>query len=219
MKIVRVEQGTDEWDRIRVGKITASMMDSVFAASGTKSYDVALNNLVCDLQGVDRFFTEDEPWFEMGKLHEPDAIFAYELRHGVDTWRDAFLIHNDYEWLGCSPDFLIGDPPTEGGEVKCRRYVASYMDAIHAPDNKYQRLGRAYFLQIQTAMLITGFDRWKLVNYYIGGENAAPREADRDILRDDAMIERILERAKEFYATAKAFADKTRPGKAAEVNT
>ena len=209
MKIVKVEQGTDAWDQVRVGKVTASMMDSVFAAPGTKSYDVAMNNLVCDLQGVERFFADDEPWFAHGKEHEAEAIFAYELRHGVDTWRDVFLIHDELPWLGCSPDFLIGEPPTEGGEVKCRRYVASYMDSIHAPENRYQRLGRAYFLQIQTAMLITGFERWTLVNYYIGGENAAPREADRDILRDDAMIERILERSKEFYATAQALAHST----------
>lgn len=209
MRIIRVEQNTPEWDALHVGRVTASMLDAVFAKPDTKAYQAALDTLACDLAGVPRFAEEDKPWFEHGREHEPDALMMLSMRLDMDPWRDAFLIHVEHDWLGCSPDWLVGpdEHPTAGGEIKCRKTWDTYWSAIRAKPNKYQRMGRGYYLQVQAAMAIAGFDVWGYGNYYIGGNVAAPRMAYREIERDDAMISEIVERASEFYETAKIAAE------------
>ena len=205
MRILRIEPNSPEWDGVRKGRITASMMDNVFAKPGSAKHDKYLSALAHDLAGIEAFDDpRNEPWFEHGREYEQDAIFAYELRHQVDTWRDAVLVHENLPWLSATPDFLIGPDgdPYAGGEVKCRRTAKTYFEAIHGGTEKYQRLSRQYYLQVQTAMAISGFDEWIFVNYWPGGDKAAPRESDRLIYRDDEMIREILDKAANFYADA-----------------
>ena len=201
MKIVRVQQNTEEWLAIRRGRVTASIMDAVFAKPETQLYQKTIETLADELNGED-VWHEDAPWMEFGKKHEGDARLAYEWKYDCSTWNDCFLIHDDWPWLGCSPDFLIGpeSAPERGGEIKCRKSLDTYYQAVRSTQGKWLGLNRAYYLQIQTALAITGFETWDYCNYYINHEQQVQKLHVREIPRDDRGIDEIIERAVAFRA-------------------
>ena len=66
----------------------------------------------------------EEPPFEgndmtaYGTEHEPDAVFAYEAHTGALTEETGFWVHPEHDWLGASPDRLVGDAGLL--EAKCK---------------------------------------------------------------------------------------------------
>jgi len=201
MKIVRTEQGSHEWDELHRARVTASNVYRIFAKPETATYRDYLQLMVDDLEGEPRW-SEDFPWFEHGKRYEGDARLAYEWKYDCSTWNDCFLIHDDWPWLGCSPDFLIGpeSAPERGGEIKCRKSLDTYYQAVRSTQGKWLGLNRAYYLQIQTALAITGFETWDYCNYYINHEQQVQKLHVREIPRDDRGIDEIIERAVAFRA-------------------
>lgn len=174
-------------------------MDKVFAKPGTKASKDYMRMLALDLLGEDRF-EEDAPWFEHGKKYEGQARMAWEWKHGIHTWNDAFLVHDDFDWLGCSPDLLTGPEtaPESGGEIKCRKTLDSYLSAKNASGGRYGGLTRGYYLQIQCCLGITGFESWRYLNYYINEDRGEQKLSEREVLRDESTIDEILERSAAF---------------------
>lgn len=201
MRILRVEQQTHEWDELHRGRVTASNVGRIFAGPKTKAYQSYFQLMVDDLNGEDRWH-EDFPWFEHGKKYEGDARLAYEWRYECSTWNDCFLIHDEWDWLGCSPDFLIGPESAleGGGEIKCRKRLDTYLEAVSRTTGKWLGLTRDYYLQIQTAMLITGFEVWDYCNYYLDRKHHIQKLHCREIPRNEAVIDEIIERAVAFRA-------------------
>jgi len=145
-----IAQGSDEWRQQRCGMLTASRIGDIRArikSGWGASRANLLAQLVCErLTGkpVESFESVD---MRRGTELEPLARAAYEARTGYMVERAEFTIHPMFEWLGASPDGLIGADGLV--EIKClnaANHIAMLQGAGHSK----------YIDQVQTQLLCTG---------------------------------------------------------------
>jgi len=229
-RIVRVEQGSDEWLALRRSRITASRLADVMAAPETKRYKKYQREKVLELLGNTN--VEESPeWARHGRENEPKAIAGYEWRYEVDVEHNVFLIHKEYDWLGGSPDMLhIVDPkavtagqsvrtagPVElnriepdeyddGGEIKCRALFKNYKAARDQAE-RYKGMKQSAPAcdrhQLQGNMWLTGWSRWWYVNFYIGDnlDGGMTQKIHRvEYARDQKLIDLMEIRCLKFMA-------------------
>jgi putative phage-type endonuclease len=120
MNIIRtMEQGSQEWLDMRLGKVTASRIKDVMTngrgGNPSKTSETYMMDLIAE-----RLTGESKPFFEndamkWGTETEPQARAMFELREGLEVEEVAFIEHS--EFIGMSPDGLIGDDGLL--EVKC----------------------------------------------------------------------------------------------------
>jgi len=202
-RIVRVEQGSDEWLDLRRTRITCSRLGDVCAGKDTKRYIQYRKEKVLELLGHKQ--VEETPeWAAHGKENEPMALKGYQWRYEQLIEHNVFLIHNDYDWLACSPDFLHKPDYEEGGEIKCRALYKNYRK--HKTDaEEFEGYARAIPAsnrhQVQGAMWLTGMNHWWYVNYYLGPdfEGVAVQRIHRvAVPRDQKLIDKMEARCLEF---------------------
>src|ERR1044072_8526340 len=102
-----IEQGTDEWRALRLGKVTASRVADIVAKTKT-GYSTSRANyaaqLICErLTGVptETFTNAAMQW---GTDMEPEARAAYEFNRAAKVEQVAFVPHPTIADAGCSPD-------------------------------------------------------------------------------------------------------------------
>lgn len=105
-----LEQGTDEWLRVRAGKITGSEFYPLISASTGKGRGGHIN--YCRKKAVEKICGIETATFKSGAMlqgteREPYARMAYELLKGVEVEQVGFVELNEY--VGCSPDGLVGE--------------------------------------------------------------------------------------------------------------
>ena len=206
-KLVRTTAGSDEWLALRRGRLTASHAGDWIAGKNTKRYQNFLMLKVMELLGYEEE-EEDAPWFEHGKAMEPYARAAYEWKTGIDTDNNAFLIHSEHDWLGCSPDGLWLPNFSGAIEIKCRAKLQTYLSKV-AEQRRTGKIESAYRPQVQCQLLVTGLDSIDFVNYYHDDEQRIRKLDIFTVERDEGLISRIEERAIEFmtecYSRAEMF--------------
>jgi putative phage-type endonuclease len=146
-----MEQGSDEWHQIRLGKVTASRVADVMAKTKTgpsASRMSYMAELLCErLTGTpsDFFINDAMRW---GTEKEPEARLAYSFHHDADVTEIAFVDHPTIAMAGASPDGLIGDDGLM--EIKCPN-TATHLDTLARgkPAGKY-------VTQMQWQMACTG---------------------------------------------------------------
>jgi putative phage-type endonuclease len=102
-----IEQGTNEWMQMRIGKLTASRMVDAKAKKDTAAYKNYLAQLVAErLTGQigESFSNSAMAW---GTEHEPLARAEYEILTDCSVEQVAFIDHPNIEWCGASPDGIV----------------------------------------------------------------------------------------------------------------
>jgi len=202
-RIVAVEQGSDEWDELRRNRVTCSRLADVMAKPTTKRYKQYQNEKVKELLGY-RHVEESPEWARHGRENEPKAIAAYEWKYEVDVEHDLFLISDKHDWLAGSPDLLHLPNYDEGGEIKCRalfKNYRKYRDIAVKNDGTTRAVPAENRHQVQGHMMLTGFDWWWFINYYLGVDKdglPVQKIIRARVSRDDALIEQMEERCQEF---------------------
>lgn len=113
-------QGSDEWLKIRCGKVTASRVADVIAKTKTgvsaSRAKYAGELIVERLTGMpaERFTNGAMAW---GTEQEPEARSTYEYYFGVTVEEIGFVSHRDIADTGASPDGLVGYDGMV--EIKC----------------------------------------------------------------------------------------------------
>ena len=214
-RIIKVEQGSDEWLALRRSRITASRLGDVMAGKDTKRYQKYRREIVLELLGNEN--VEESPeWARHGRENEPKAVAGYEWKYNVDVEHNVFLIHNEYDWLGASPDMLhtteAEDEYDDGGEIKCRALFKNYKarrTQARLYEGQTQAIPACDRHQVQGNMWLTGWSRWWYVDFYIGDdlEGGLVQKIHRvAVKRDqkliDAMEIRCLKFMKECYEMA-----------------
>lgn len=225
-RIIRVEQGSDEWLALRRSRITASRLGDVMAGKDTKRYKKYRREKVLELLGNEN--VEESPeWARHGRENEPKAIAGYEYKYEVDVEHDIFMISNKYDWLAASPDMLQVAKPLvvegvevlppedefdQGGEIKCRALYKNYkIERQRAIDHKGKTTAAPACdrHQVQGNIWVSDWRFWWFVNYYIGDdlEGGLVNKIHRvGIPRDDKLIAAMEIRAlgfmKECYELA-----------------
>jgi putative phage-type endonuclease len=187
-----IEQGSEEWLKIRLGKVTASGVADVLAK--TKSgVSASRGNYLIKLAiqrvtgVVEETYTNDA--MQWGKDHEDQARVAYEVASCNFVDQVAFVDHPTIKWFGASPDGLVNDDGLV--EIKCPN------SATHWSYIKDDGPPTKYYIQMQAQMACTGRSWCDFVSY-------DPRMPERSqlfikrVMREDSYIAEMEAEIKKF---------------------
>ncbi len=143
-----VEQNTDEWLALRVGKMTGSAFSKIMANYGkafgepAKKYAVSIAIEQITGNGVSSGYSNEH--MERGHEQEPLARMAYEQQMFCDVGNGGFFEFGD---IGCSPDGLVGD----NGLIE----IKSVLPSTHYDVIRKQAFDPKYKWQLSSNLKIT----------------------------------------------------------------
>lgn len=169
-----IEQRTDEWFAERAGKITASRMHDVmverergFFKSGPRKglpkpqalalVDYAHQLAAERLTGKPRKQVKAAA-LAWGQTVEPAALAAYQAETGVIVEVAGFSVHPKYDFIGASPDFLVGTDG--GGEIKSPESSEVHLETL------INGLPEEHIEQIQGGIWVKDRKWWDFVSYH-----------------------------------------------------
>lgn len=160
-----VEQGTEEWLKLRLGVPTASNFDRIMTPK-KQQLSSAADTFIAELIGEklspympERAETYTSRAMEWGKQTEEEARRFYAMDQNATPTNGGFCTTDDGR-LGASPDFLIGDDGC--GELKCPQpgtHVQYLIDGV---------LPEAYKCQVHGHLIVTGRQWCDFMSYSMG---------------------------------------------------
>ena len=190
---VAVEQGSNAWHQMRLGKVTASRVADILAKTKTGPSASRQNYLIeLAIQRTTGIIQESysNSAMEWGTQTEPQARVAYEVKSGNFVDQVAFIDHPTIQWFGCSPDGIVGEGLIE---IKCPN------SATHWEYFKAKEPPKKYFIQMQAQMAVTGAKWCDFVSF-------DPRMPDRSQLlivridKDETFIAEMEAEIKKFLS-------------------
>lgn len=187
----QVEQGSEEWDRIRCGRFTSSEIHNIMD-SGTR--DMTLEELkarpksgkgskTTKVPDHSKLSTAAETYIftkvaetltgkiqsssyafplVYGKELEGEAVEYFEKRTGFETEVVGFQVFGDH--AGGSPDRFVGE--NEGLEIKCPYTSKEQVKYLMLTDQwDLKRNHPDYYWQCMSNMLFTQKERWHFATY------------------------------------------------------
>ena len=185
MKTHNVEQGTDDWFKVRSGIPTASEFDKLLTSTGKPSTQIEeyINLKVAEvLAGQNVETWTGNQWTDRGHELEPQAASMYGLINDCDPIEVGFVT-DDESTCGCSPDRLVGNDGLL--EIKCpapQTHVGYLLDG---------KCPATYYLQVQGQLMITGRNWCDFMSYHPLLDSLIVR-VERDDKIMDALRERIV---------------------------
>lgn len=200
-----IEQRSDEWHKMRLGKVTASKVADIIAKTKSAGYAASRANYAAQLvterlTGVhaEGFTNAAMQW---GTDMEPEARAAYEFNRAETVEEISFVLHPTIGDTGASPDGRVGADGLL--EIKCPN------SATHIATLKGASIDSKYITQMQWQMACTGRKWVDFVSY-------DPRLPDwcrffcQRVLRDDVMIAELEKEVVEFLKEVRASVDEIR---------
>lgn len=184
-----IVQRTNEWKIQRYGKFTASEIIKIL---GVRGLGETGKNYAID-KAIEQLYGEFE-----------EQYISFDMQNGIDTEPLAFAKFKELkeleflevsncgffelnEHIGASPDGLVSDNAVL--EIKCPKSSTFFkLVATNEVDPKY-------IAQMQMQMYCTGREKAYFFNYLIHEGNEYWHEII--VNRDDALIEKIIDRLKE----------------------
>ena len=192
--IEMMDQGSEEWFTIRIGKVTASRVADVIAKTKT-GYSATRDNymaqLVCERLTGQKGDSFSNAAMQHGTETEPLARLSYEVTQNVLVDEVGFVPHPTIEMAGASPDGLVGDDGLL--EIKCPN-TATHIDTLLS-----QTVPGKYNTQMQFQMACTGRKWCDFVSF----DNRLPEELQlfvRRVPRDEVFIRLIEAEIVQFLA-------------------
>lgn len=146
MKFYDIEQNSEDWLALRLGKFTASTFSDLFMKKETAGYKKAIRKVVYERLTGESPESFSNDYMERGHEIEPLAREAYEIKTFNTVTNGGFFEYN--EWVGASPDGLIG----EDGLLEIKSPIYNTM-IDYLIDNI---LPRQYLYQVQGQLFVTG---------------------------------------------------------------
>lgn len=156
MFIVDCIQGTEEWHKVRLGKMTASHAQAI--AAGDKGLETYCRQLAAEIFTGTRPESYKNEDMQRGNDDEQFARDSYSLVTGREVEQVGFMVFDKFEHVGASPDGLIGG---DGGlEIK-RKTNLKHNDLLLGAE----KFESKYIWQCKMNMLIRGAEWWDLVSF------------------------------------------------------
>jgi hypothetical protein len=178
MKLHRVEQGSVEWYRLRLGRPTSSNFHKIVTPKGEPSkqavkylYRLVAERLLGETMDDEIGFVK---WVAMGREQEPYAVKQFEFVNEVELEPGGFVTTNDGR-IGASPDRIFKGHK-ESLEIKSPAPWTQLQYLLEGPDD-------AYRAQTQGHLLVG--DEFEAVHFY--AYNARTPPYHNVILRDHAF--------------------------------
>jgi putative phage-type endonuclease len=187
-----IKQGTSEWHKLRLGKVTASRVADIMAKTKT-GVSASRGNYLIELaiqrvtQQIEESYTNSA--MQWGTETEPLARMAYELSKETFVEQVPFVDHPTIEWFGCSPDGLVESNGLV--EIKCPNSAThwSYLKSGEPPNK--------YFIQMQAQIACTQRE-W---NDFISFDPRMPQRSQlfvKRVYRDDEFIKTMEKEIEQF---------------------
>ena len=173
----KIEQNTEEWLQMRMGRFTASSISNLLMKPNLKGYQDEIKRVAFERLYNVRPDNFESQWMTRGKELEEEARNEYQA--GTFTVISPAGFFTFGEWMGASPDGLIGGDGL--AEIKCVKYntFIDYMVGGGVPS--------AYIPQIQCQLLCTDRQWCDFIAYHPG----VPQFVIR-IERDEEIIQEII---------------------------
>ena len=159
MRLHRVEQGSVEWYRLRLGKPTSSNFHKIVTPLGAPSkqavkylYRLVAERLLHETMDDEIGFVK---WVAQGKEQEPYAVKQFEFVNEVELEPGGFVTSNDGR-VGASPDRIFKGHK-ESLEIKSPAPWTQLQYLLEGPDD-------AYIAQTQGHLLVG--DEFDCVHFY-----------------------------------------------------
>lgn len=192
MKWHDVEQNSEPWEALRVGKVTASNFGTFMAndgkAFGEPAKRYALQIALERVTGTKAAFSFTNDHTERGHEQEPVARMLYEAEQFVEVTNGGFF---DWGLYGDSPDGLV----MEDGAVEIKSVTAS----VHYATLRRGSFDPAYRWQLIGHLDCTGRDWIDFISYCSEFPEASQlivHRLNRDDYHDD--IQRLRDRREAF---------------------
>ena len=190
-----MQQGDAAWLAIKAGKLSGSRFKAVMDLNKRNGQpNKPRRDLVAELRreletGV---LTSMEPNEAMahGTRCEPIACALYEFVHGVEVRHAAWIPHPELDYIGFSPDGLLGDLGMV--EIKCPFSEARHtrtVDSGKCPDD--------YMPQVQGGLWTTGREFCDFVSFWEPTHDLAVVR----VYRDEAFIQRLAAECASVWAS------------------
>ena len=163
MIILDVKQGEPEWIGAKLGTPSASVIEKIFTSTGKIS---GQREALLQKLARERILGKAEDSYKSAAMQngndtEAEARSYFQLTTGLEVEQVGLCYYDERKDRICSPDGLIVGEK-EGYEAKCPGLAAHY---------EYVKAGvlpTKYFVQVQTSLYITGFDKWHFHSYFPG---------------------------------------------------
>lgn len=179
MKILEMEQGTQEWLEARLGCPSGSGFSKIITSGGqpSSSAETYINQLIAELVTGETTYVHVTEAMQRGTELEEFARMNYELETDREVTQVGFCMHDTLR-CGVSPDGLIGD---DGGlEIKCPT------PSTHVKYLRKGTLPSEYKAQVQGCLWITEREWWDFMSYHPQMPNLLIR-----VHRDDEYINQL----------------------------
>ncbi|RZZ85651.1 lambda exonuclease family protein [Pseudoxanthomonas winnipegensis] len=193
-------QGTDEWLALRTGKLTGSRFADLMAVTRSGPSASRANLIVA--VALERLTGEPEQTFQndamrRGTALEPFARGAYEALTGELVEQVSFVTHPSLDFVGVSPDGLIGDDGLI--EVKCpasqHKHLLALRDGSHAKEYRWQIQGQLWVTGRQWCDAVSYDPRFpsglQLAITRVQRDEKAIKELEQACIEADAEIKAI----------------------------
>lgn len=180
--IEMMDQGSEEWFKARIGKVTASRVADVLAKTKTgfsASRDNYMAQLICERLTNQKAEGFSNAAMQHGTDTEPLARAAYEDYADILVDEVGFVPHPSIQMAGASPDGLVGDDGLL--EIKCPN-TATHIDTLLS-----RAVPTKYNTQMQFQMACTGREWCDFVSF----DNRLPKELQlfvKRVPREDMYI-------------------------------
>lgn len=197
MKFHDVDQNSDEWFKLRGGRLTSSKLGTIMAnfgkAFGDPAKKYAVNVAIEQITGEAISSTYSNEHMERGHEQEPIARAAYEDEFFCEVDNGGFF---DLGFVGCSPDGLVGDT----GLIEIKSVIGS----VHYANIKRQAVDPAYKWQCIGNLKFTSREWIDFISYSADfpedKQLFVVRMHKKDLQQEFEMID---QRIKQFEALVK----------------
>lgn len=194
VKEYHMEQGSPEWEAIRLGKMTGSKAD-LFLVDGKSKNGFGTGALTYIYRKIGEAVTGDagefggSPSTDRGNSLEPLAIESYKEKNWFHEIRLVGFVELN-SFVGCSPDALVGEDGML--EVKCPEHPEFVRMLVTGELKDHKK----YMAQIQFNLFVTG-RRWCDYVVFHPKFGASSLHVTR-IDRDETMVAKFQSKAKAF---------------------
>ena len=184
----QMEQGSEEWRRVRAGIPTGSEFQCLLAkgrgGGESKTRKTYLYKLAGERITGEPMENYSNGYMERGHAMEDEARAWYEMTTETEVNRVAFIRHDGFR-AGVSPDSLIG---TNGGleiKTKAPHLLLDILETKELPPE--------HKAQVQGSLWLTGREWWDFVAYFTHMPPFAVR-----VYRDEPYIAALAVAVQEF---------------------
>ena len=201
MKYYDIEQGSEEWFGLRLGKITSSHFSDIMAYTngidvnakwGKGAIDYA-QRIALERKTGKRIESFQSDWMKQGNDNEPVARDKYEQKTLQIVDNGGLFIDDEY---GTSPDGLLGDGG--GIEIKCVKYNT------HFAVIESEQYDTKYRWQIMGQIMIADLEFVDFISYC----SEFPTEMELYVYRvekNNIQVDQLQKRLEQFKKLVKNY--------------